>query len=125
MAVLIAGAGIGGLALGLSLHGLGIPFRIFEAQQAVRPFGGGINLQPPAVRELYEMGLRPELDAAGLRTEEIAYFSAQGGLIWSEPRGMFAGYDWPQYSIPRGRLQAILRDALIARAGSAAELGWP
>ena len=54
MTVLIAGAGIGGLTLGLTLHQLGIPFRIFEAVAELRPLGVGINLQPHASRELIE-----------------------------------------------------------------------
>ena len=118
MTVLIAGAGIGGLTLGLSLHQLGVPFRIFEAVERLQPLGVGINLQPHAVRELYELGLAQELDAIGLRTEEVAYFSAQGGAIWREPRGKFAGYNWPQYSIHRGDLQMLLFDTLLARAGA-------
>jgi 2-polyprenyl-6-methoxyphenol hydroxylase-like FAD-dependent oxidoreductase len=118
MTVLIAGAGIGGLTLGLSLHQVGVPFRIFEAVEKLRPLGVGINLQPHAVRELYELGLAEPLDALGLRTEQVAYFSAQGGAIWAEPRGKFAGYDWPQYSIHRGDLQMMLFDTLLARAGA-------
>ncbi len=118
MKVLIAGAGIGGLTLGLSLHQVGVPFRIFEAVEKLRPLGVGINLQPHAVRELYELGLANELDAIGLRTEEVAYFSAQGGAIWSEPRGKFAGYNWPQYSVHRGDLQMLLFDTLLQRAGA-------
>ena len=117
MTVLIAGAGIGGLSLGLSLHQLGIPFRIHEAVADIRPLGVGINIQPHAVRELYDLGLAEALDSNGLQTEEVAYFSAQGGRIWSEPRGRFAGYNWPQYSIHRGELQMLLRDALRDRAG--------
>ena len=117
MTVLIAGAGIGGLSLGLSLHQLGIPFQIFETVNALRPLGVGINLQPHAVRELQEMGLTDDLDKIGLKTEQVAYYSAQGGHIWSEPRGKFAGYNWPQYSIHRGDLQMLLHDRLIERAG--------
>lgn len=117
MTVLISGAGIGGLSLGLTLHQLGIPFRIYEAVTELRPLGVGINVQPHAVRELYELGLEHELDACGIRTREVAYFSAQGGLIWSEPRGQFAGYHWPQFSVHRGRFQMMLVDALVKRAG--------
>ncbi|MDJ0822063.1 MAG: flavin-dependent oxidoreductase [Paracoccaceae bacterium] len=130
MSVLIAGAGIAGLTLGLSLHQAGVPFRIFEAVSELRPLGVGINLQPHAARELFELGLEAELDQVGLRTEEVAYFSAQGQLIWAEPRGMLAGYRWPQYSVHRGGLQMALRDALIARCGpdairtGAAVTGW-
>ncbi len=118
MTVLISGAGIGGLSLGLSLHQLGIPFRIFEAVDTVKPLGVGINLQPHAVRELFELGFEDVLDGIGLRTQELAYFSQQGQLIWSEPRGMGAGYRWPQFSLHRGKLQMALYDALIERCGA-------
>lgn len=117
MTVLIAGAGISGLTLGLSLHRLGIPFKIYEAVRDVKPLGVGINLQPHAVRELFELGLESDLDVIGLRTREVTYFSAQGGKIWSEPRGQLAGYNWPQYSIHRGEFQMLLHRTLIERAG--------
>jgi len=116
--VLIAGAGIGGLALGLSLDQLGVRFRIFESVQNLRPLGVGINLQPHAVRELYDLGLADDLDRIGLRTQEVGYYSAQGGHIWSEPRGKFAGYNWPQISVHRGDLQMLLHDRLMERAGA-------
>ncbi|MDC1255217.1 flavin-dependent oxidoreductase, partial [Paracoccaceae bacterium] len=53
-------------------------------------------------------GLKDDLDKIGIRSQEVAYYSRQGGLIWSEPRGTFAGYNWPQYSINRGDLQIVL-----------------
>lgn len=118
MTVLIAGAGIAGLSLGLSLHQIGVPFRIYEAVREIKPLGVGINLQPHATRELIEMGLEDGLDKVGLRTEEVAYFSRQGKLIWSEPRGMDAGYHWPQFSIHRGGLQMLLLETLIERCGA-------
>ena len=68
----------------IALHQIGVPFRIFEAVSELRPLGVGINLQPHAARELFELGLEPALDKVGLRTEEVAYFSAQGQLIWAE-----------------------------------------
>lgn len=57
MTVLIAGGGIAGLSLGLTLHQIGVPFRVFEATRALKPMGVGINLQPNAVRELFDLGL--------------------------------------------------------------------
>jgi len=117
MTVLISGAGIGGLTLALSLHQVGIPCRIFESVTYIKPLGVGINLQPSAVRELAELGLLAELDKIGLRTVEVVYASAQGGQIWSEPRGMKAGYKWPQYSIHRGHLQMLLLNAVRERLG--------
>ena len=128
--VLIAGGGIAGLTLALSLHDLGIPFRVYEAVRELKPLGVGINLQPMAVRELIEMGLEPALDEAGLRTEEVAYFNRFGQEIWREPRGLAAGNAWPQFSIHRGGLQMALLRALIDRAGDqvfvpgAAVTGW-
>lgn len=130
MTILIAGAGIAGLTLGLSLHQVGIPFRIFEAVEEIRPLGVGINLQSMASRELFELGLEGALDKVGLRTEEVGYFNAKGQEIWREPRGLAAGNNWPQYSIHRGGLQMALLEALLERAGpdvvsmGAAVSGW-
>ncbi len=117
MTVLIAGGGIGGLTLALSLHQIGVPVRVFESVPELRPLGVGINVLPHAVRELIELGLHDTLDAHAVRTKELAYFSKHGKPIWSEPRGIEAGYKWPQFSIHRGTLQQILLDAAIERLG--------
>lgn len=117
MTVLIAGGGIGGLTLALSLHQIGVPCRVFESVSALKPLGVGINVLPHAVRELIELGLHDQLDAIGVRTCELAFFSKHGKPIWSEPRGIEAGYKWPQFSIHRGRLQQILLDAVTERLG--------
>ncbi|UWQ62368.1 flavin-dependent oxidoreductase [Leisingera caerulea] len=118
MSILIAGGGIAGLTLGLTLHQIGVPFRIFEAAQALKPMGVGINLQPNAVRELFDLGLEAELDAIGVRTRQLGFYSKLGKTIWEEPRGTGAGYAWPQYSVHRGALQMMLYRALAERAGA-------
>lgn len=117
MTVLIAGGGIAGLALGLTCHQIGVPFRVYEAVPEIRPLGVGINLQPNAVRELFELGLEEALPDIGVETREFGLFSRKGLEIWTEPRGKWAGYNWPQYSVHRGQLQMLLHDTLIARAG--------
>ena len=119
MTVLIAGGGIGGLTLALSLHQIGVPAKVFESVSELKPLGVGINVLPHAGRELIELGLLNQLDAAGVRTKELAYFSKHGKPIWSEPRGIEAGYKWPQFSIHRGTLQQILLDAAAERLGPA------
>jgi 2-polyprenyl-6-methoxyphenol hydroxylase-like FAD-dependent oxidoreductase len=115
MTVLIAGGGIGGLTLALSLQQIGVPAQVFESVPALKPLGVGINVLPHAVRELIELGLHDQLDASGVRTKELAYFSKHGKPIWSEPRGLEAGYKWPQFSIHRGTLHQILLDAATER----------
>jgi 5-methylphenazine-1-carboxylate 1-monooxygenase len=118
MTVLIAGGGIGGLTLALSLHQIGVPAKVFESVSELKPLGVGINVLPHAVRELIELGLLDRLEASGVRTRELAYFSKHGKPIWSEPRGTEAGYKWPQFSIHRGTLQQILLDAATERLGT-------
>lgn len=122
MTVLIAGGGIGGLTLALSLHQIGIDCRVFESVPALKPLGVGINVLPHAVRELIDLGLHDALHEHGVRTKELAFFSKHGKPIWSEPRGLEAGYKWPQFSIHRGMLQQILLDAVVERLGQDALL---
>src|SRR5690349_25064021 len=96
--VIVAGGGIGGLVLALSLHEAGIEVDVYEAVERIRPLGVGINVLPHAVRELSELGLLPALERAGVLTSELAYYSKHGKRIWTEPRGRHAGYRWPQIS---------------------------
>jgi 2-polyprenyl-6-methoxyphenol hydroxylase-like FAD-dependent oxidoreductase len=118
MAVLIIGAGIAGLTTALSLHQIGIAARVFESVETIEPLGVGINTLPHAVRELTELGLAERLAATAIPTAELAYYSKHGQLIWSEPRGREAGYNWPQFSIHRGELQMILLAAARERLGT-------
>ena len=118
MRVVIAGAGIGGLTLALSLHAAGITdVEVLEAAPQIRPIGVGINLLPHATRELGELGLDEAIAERAIATEALVYANRFGQEIWREPRGRFAGYRWPQYSIHRGALQMILLDACRERLG--------
>ena len=121
--VLIAGGGIGGLSVALTLQQIGVPCLVLEAVANLQPLGVGINLQPNAVRELFELGLSPDkLDTIGLQAREWALVGLNGKDVYSEPRGLLAGYRWPQYSVHRGGLQMLLYRTALERLGAAAVL---
>ncbi len=116
--VIIAGGGIGGLATALTLHQIGVPCIVFEAVREMRPLGVGINLQPNAVRELYDLGITQEdLDRVGLPAREWALVGLNGNDIYSEPRGLLAGYNWPQYAVHRGQFHMLLHEKVVQRIG--------
>ena len=118
MRVLIAGAGLGGLVAALALQKAGITdVVVLESAQEIKPMGVGINLLPHAVRELTELGLGEKLAELGVATADLTYVNAYGSTIWSEPRGKAAGYEWPQYSVHRGRFQMMLVDEVRSRLG--------
>lgn len=125
MTILVAGAGIAGLTFALTCHQIGVPVRLFEQVDEIRSFGVGINLQPHAIRELMDLGLEATFGDIGIRTLEVAYFSKHGRPIWSEPRGLEAGYNWPQLSAHRGKLQLMLTQTVRDRLGADAVVtGW-
>lgn len=116
--VLIAGGGIGGMALALTLHQIGVPCQVVESVQELRPLGVGINVQPNAVRELYDLDITSDdLDQVGISAKEWALVGLNGNDIYSEPRGLGAGYNWPQYSVHRGKLQMMLYHKVLERLG--------
>lgn len=118
MRVIVVGGGIGGLTTALSLHAVGIrDVTVVESVARIAPLGVGINVLPHAVRELTELGLAQGLEQRGVATADLTYVDRFGSTIWSEPRGIAAGYRWPQYSIHRGHLQLMLLDEVKQRLG--------
>jgi 5-methylphenazine-1-carboxylate 1-monooxygenase len=117
MKIIVAGAGIGGLSAALSLHKAGFDVHVYESAKEIKALGVGINLLPHAVRVLTNLGLQSELSKVAVTTRELVYFNKFGQKIWQEPRGQFAGYKWPQYSIHRGTLQMIFLEAVKRELG--------
>ena len=115
--IIIVGAGIGGLTLGLALHAAGIPCRIFESAAEIRRSASASICcrMPPgnSPRSASKPRWRRRRSKPGcdllqpLRPADL-----------QEPLGRAAGYDHPQFSIHRGDLQMILLDAFCARAGA-------
>jgi 2-polyprenyl-6-methoxyphenol hydroxylase-like FAD-dependent oxidoreductase len=118
MEVVVVGAGIGGLTLGLRLHAAGIRCRVYEAAPEIKALGVGINLLPHATKELTDLGLQDALAKIAITTSKIAYYNRFGQLIYNDPCGRYAGYQWPQFSIHRGDLQMVLLNAFIDRIGA-------
>ncbi|WP_300530406.1 flavin-dependent oxidoreductase [uncultured Mameliella sp.] len=116
--VIIAGGGIGGLVTALTLHQIGLSCTVYEAVRELKPLGVGINLQPNAVRELFDLGIGEELlDRCGVPAREWALVGLSGADIHAEPRGLEAGYNWPQYAVHRGRFHMALYDLVLDRLG--------
>jgi len=117
--VLIAGGGIGGLLTALTLHQIGVPCTVFESVRDLKPLGVGINIQPNAVRELFDLGFSAaDLDRVGVPAREWALVGLNGNDIHAEPRGTDAGYRWPQYAVHRGHFHMMLLDRVIRRLGA-------
>lgn len=117
MKAIIAGAGLGGLTAALCLHKNGWDVNIYESTAKIEPLGVGINLLPHGTRELEVLGLADELANIGIQTRSLEYRTKYGHLIYSDPRGKYAGFNFSSYSIHRGQLQILLLNAFKARAG--------
>ena len=70
------------------------------------------------MREFTALGVGDELLAAGIENRESCFFNRFGQLIYKEPRGKFAGYQYPEVGIHRGRLHLILYEAARQRLGA-------
>ncbi|MDO3398464.1 FAD-dependent monooxygenase [Mycolicibacterium neoaurum] len=115
--IVIAGAGIGGLSVALTLHARGVRTVNLERVSTLRPLGVGINLLPHAVRELDELGLSTAVRDIAIAPHSIEFYASSGALLFREPRGLAAGDSHPQLSVHRGTLQMLLLDTVTERIG--------
>ena len=118
MEIVVVGGGIAGLTHALALHARGMSCRVFEAARQVRELGVGITLLPHGMRELSALGLEERLRAVAIENEESVFFNRHGQLIYREPRGRRAGYEFPELGIHRGKLHRVLFDAARERLGA-------
>ncbi len=118
MDVAIIGGGICGLSLALNLKERGIACRVYERAPEIKELGVGITLLPHAMREFNALGLGDELLKAGIENRESRFYNRFGQLIYKEPRGKPAGYQYPEVCIHRGRLHMILYKAARDRLGT-------
>jgi 2-polyprenyl-6-methoxyphenol hydroxylase-like FAD-dependent oxidoreductase len=117
MEVAIIGGGVCGLSLALHLAQRGIASRVYERAAEIKELGVGITLLPHAMREFSALGLAEKLTAAGIENRESRFYNRFGQLIYKEPRGKFAGYQYPEVGIHRGKLHMILYEAARERLG--------
>src|SRR4051812_14365295 len=81
--VLIAGAGIGGLALGCALQRAGISFEIFERAPSLGAAGAGIVMQTAAMLALRHLGLDAAVARAGHELKRGTGKIAAGAILSS------------------------------------------
>jgi 2-polyprenyl-6-methoxyphenol hydroxylase-like FAD-dependent oxidoreductase len=106
--LVIAGAGIAGLALAAGLAHAGAPWRcrLYDERPELGSSGGAISLWPTALEALDRIGVGPEVRAAGHRVGAGSVRSARGRLLRS--------LDVPLLAVRRGVLVEILHAAAAA-----------
>ena len=119
MEIVVVGGGIAGLSLAIGLNRRGISCRVYESAPEVKEIGVGITLLPHATREFASLGLLEKLEAVAIENEVSKFFNRWGQLIYQEPRGRFAGYDYPELGLHRGKLHGVLYRSAQEQLGPA------
>ncbi len=79
--VLIAGAGIGGMAAAGCLLQKGYPVRVFEQAPELGEVGAGIHMSANAVKVLWHLGLADDLEQIGSQPKAYVFRLFQSGEI--------------------------------------------
>ncbi|MFF5083709.1 FAD-dependent monooxygenase [Actinoplanes sp. NPDC000266] len=107
-AVLVAGGGIAGLALGHALRQREVPFELVERDPRAGDGGLAINLPGNAVAALHALGLRAGLEKIGRPTRRREYRSSTGRVLFAVDEDEFWGPDARPRCVRRSDLHALL-----------------
>jgi salicylate hydroxylase len=113
--VLIAGAGIGGLAAAACLLKRGFRVRVFEQAPALGEVGAGIQVSANAVKVLYDLGLREALEAVAVKPKAFEFRRFDTGeqlhrVPLNEGDNHVRRYGTPYYHIHRVDIHSLLAD---------------
>ena len=110
-AIIVAGAGIGGLTASLALARKGFRVIVLEKADRLEEAGAGLQLSPNASRVLIDLGLQGQLASRVVTPEAISLMSARSGREISRiPLGEAAtsSPEAPYWVLHRADLQAAL-----------------
>ena len=111
--VLIAGAGLGGLTVAACLIKRGFKVQIFEQAPKLGEIGAGIQQSANAVKVLYDLGLRDQLDRVGVKPSEYEFRRFDTGeLLHKIPfaQAHERNHGAPYYHLHRADFHQILHD---------------
>jgi salicylate hydroxylase len=124
---LIAGGGIGGLAVAIALARHGMTCEILERSQFAEETGAGIQLGPNATRALRALGALDAIGASAFKPDSIViHDGVTGRKLTAMPLGAAAEerYGAPYLTLRRADLHAGLRTALASETGAALRTGF-
>ncbi|KAG0320203.1 hypothetical protein BGZ97_000493 [Linnemannia gamsii] len=100
--VMIVGAGLAGLLLGILLDKAGIPYQIYERAKEVKPLGGVMSLNAGIFPALEQLGLYEELEKVSLPAEAFNIYYSDMSIIskLSTKLGHVVGYNNATFSRP-------------------------
>jgi salicylate hydroxylase len=125
--IIIAGGGIGGLALAIALSQRDIPCVILERATTFSTTGAGIQIGPNGTRLLRQLGVAAHLEPhagrpVGIHVRRASDGADRGTLplgAWIEER-----HGSPYWTAHRGDLQAALLAIAQAQPGIEVRMGW-
>lgn len=115
MKIVVIGGGIGGLAAALQLLKAGLDVQVYEQAPRITEIGAGIQISPNASRLLHRLGLKPAMDAVGVRPLAVHQRRWDDGrTLQRAPVGaeVETTFGAPYYHFHRADLATLLADAL-------------
>ena len=117
---IIAGAGIAGLTLALTLARQNRPVMLIEKRSRIDELGAGLQISPNASRILIGLGLGPALSRVAGEPDELIVRDGKSGTTlarMAQGQSMRQAYGAPYWHIHRADLQTALLDAVRSEPG--------
>lgn len=109
---IIIGGGIAGPAMALFLNKINVDAEVFEANEALVTYGGGLNIAPNGLTVLAELGLADKVINSGSSVKKGIFRNAKGSILASFRFTILDKYKYPSVNLKRETLNKLLIDEL-------------